>query len=69
MECIDVAFELDINGSRRTISLAKMTNIGMNVDISKKVTIDETGYPIYNSLWEQSNVILSYILKNKKSRL
>lgn len=69
VECIDVAFELDINGSRRTISLAKMTNIGMNVDISKKVTIDETGYPIYNSLWEQSNVILSYILKNKKSRL
>ena len=63
VECTDVAFELDINGSRRTISLAKMTNIGMNVDISKDVIIDVTGYPTYNSLLEQSNVVLSYILK------
>lgn len=63
VECMDVAFELDINGSRRTISLANMSNIGMNVDISKDINIDATGYPTYNSLCEQSNVVLSYILK------
>ena len=63
MECLDVAFELDVNGSRRTISLAKMTNIGMNVDITKNVIIDETGYPVYSSLLNEANVILSYLVK------
>lgn len=69
VECTDVAFELDINGSQRTISLAKMTNIGMNVDITRNVTIDGTGYPVYSSLLNEANVILSYLVKNKMSRL
>lgn len=63
VECLDVAFELDVNGSRRTISLAKMTNIGMNVDITRNVTIDGTGYPVYSSLLNEANVILSYLVK------
>lgn len=63
VECLDVAFELDVNGSRRTISLAKMTNIGMNVDITRNVTIDGTGYPVYSSLLNEANVILSYFVK------
>ena len=63
VECLDVAFELDVNCSRRTISLAKMTNIGMNVDITKNVIIDETGYPVYSSLLNEANVILSYLVK------
>lgn len=62
IECQDVAFELDINGSRRTISVAKMTSIGMNIDITKQVQNDATGYPSYKSLLEQANVIISYLI-------
>lgn len=46
-----------------------MTNIGMNVDITRNVTIDGTGYPVYSSLLNEANVILSYLVKNKMSRL
>ena len=63
VECEDVAFELDINGSRRTISVSKMTSIGMNVDITGKVIRNNTGYPTYQSLSNEANVILSYLVK------
>lgn len=64
VECQDVAFELDINGSRRTISVAKMTSIGMNIDITKKITTNTTGYPTYKSLFQEAHNILSYLIKN-----
>lgn len=64
IECRDVAFELDINGTRRTISVAKMTSIGMNIDITKQVENDATGYPSYTSLLEQANIIVSYLITN-----
>lgn len=62
IECRDVAFELDINGSRRTISVAKMTSIGMNIDITKQIEHDATGYPSYKSLFDQANIIVSYLI-------
>lgn len=68
IECQDVAFELDINGSRRTVTVARMTNIGMNIDITKHVCNDATGYPSYESLFEQANVIISYIISKKTSK-
>ena len=62
IECQDVAFELDINGRQRTISVARMTSIGMNIDITKQVNNDVTGYPSYDSLFEQANTIISYLI-------
>lgn len=66
IECQDVAFELDINGYRRTISVAKMTSIGMNIDITKQVSNDVTGYPSYKSLFDQANIIISYLIAKNK---
>lgn len=66
VECQDVAFELDINGSRRTISVAKMTSIGMNMDITKKITTNTTGYPTYKCLFQEAHNILSYLIKNNE---
>lgn len=63
VECQDVAFELDLNGNRRTISVAKMTSIGMNIDITQRVITDNTGYPTYKSLSKESNILLSYLTK------
>lgn len=65
IECQDVAFELDINGNRRTISVAKMTSIGMNIDITNQIHIDNTGYPSYQSMFEQANVIISYLIQER----
>lgn len=65
IECQDVAFELDINGSKRTVSVAKMTNLGMNIDITPHLLADATGYPSYDSLFEQANIILSYLMSKK----
>lgn len=66
VECRDVAFELDINGSRRTISVAKMTSIGMNVDITNRTVKDSTGYPAYACLKKETDILLSYLIKNVK---
>ena len=63
LECRDVAFELDINGSRRTISVARMTSIGMNVDITGNVINNNTGYPTYKSISEEAHKILSFLQK------
>lgn len=64
IECTSVAFELNINGTTRTVSVADMTNIGMNIDISKNVHKDDTGYPSYESLNQEAHRILSYITSN-----
>lgn len=65
IECQDVSFELNILGRPRIVTVANLTKIGMNVDISKLVKIEEqTGYPSYKSLNEEAHIILSYILKN-----
>lgn len=61
IECQDVAFEIEINGNRRTISVAKLINIGMNVDITNHVDLDRTGYPTYSSLSNNAHEILTYI--------
>lgn len=67
VECRDVAFELDIHGSRRTISVAKMTSIGMNVDITNKVETDATGYATYLSLKSEADKILSYLINKQNN--
>lgn len=63
VECSDVAFELDINGSRRTISVARMTSIGMNVDITGRIINNNTGYPTYQSLSKEAHEVLSFLQK------
>ena len=67
IECQDVAFEIDINGKRRTISVAKLINIGMNVDITHHVELDSTGYPTYSSLSNNAHEILTYIKESNES--
>lgn len=61
VECQDISFELDIDGHRRSVSFANLTNIGTNVDITSRVKTDNTGYPVYASLREEAHIILSYI--------
>ena len=63
VECRDVAFELEVNGSKRTVSVARMTNIGMNVDLSKRIVTDATGYPTYSFLKSETEILLSYLIK------
>lgn len=61
-ECQDVAFELSVNGKARMVSVANITSIGMNIDITNNVAIEsETGYPTYISLYKQAHNILSYL--------
>lgn len=67
IECADVAFELDINGSHRTVTIAKLSNLGMNIDVTSEIVTDATGYPTYESLASQAHTILSYLLVNNKN--
>lgn len=62
IECRDVAFELNVNGKVKTISMANVKNIGMNVDITNTIELDNTGYPSYAALSTEAHTILSYIL-------
>lgn len=61
IECVDVAFELDINGKSRTITVADMKSIGMNLDITKQVNLGPTNYPTYECLNHEAHTILSYL--------
>lgn len=62
IECSSVSFELNINGSTRTVSVANLTSIGMNIDVTHCIECDGTGYPMYNSLHNEAHKILSYII-------
>lgn len=61
IECVDVAFELDINGKSRTVTVADMKSIGMNLDITKQVNLGPTNYPTYECLNQEAHTILSYL--------
>lgn len=61
-ECQDVAFEVSFNGKTRMLSVANITNMGMNVDVTNRVKYEgATGYPTYASLNEQAHQVLSYL--------
>lgn len=63
IECVDVAFELDINGKSRTVTVADMKSIGMNLDITQQVEFDPTHYPTYECLNREAHTILSYLME------
>lgn len=61
IECLDVAFELNINGKSRTITVADMKSLGMNLDITQQVKLGPTNYPTYECLSKEAHTILSYL--------
>ena len=63
IECVDVAFELDINGKSRTVTVADMKSIGMNLDITQQVEFGPTHYPTYECLNREAHTILSYLME------
>ena len=63
IECTDVSFDLNINGNKRKVYVANITNIGMNMDITKRIEVDGTGYPSYSCISKEANEIISYIIK------
>ena len=65
IECTDVAFELDINGKARTITVADMKNIGTNLDITQQAELGPTNYPTYDCLNREAHTILSYLMNKE----
>lgn len=65
IECVDVAFELDINGKTRTVTVADMKNIGTNLDITQQAELGPTNYPTYECLNREAHTILSYLMKKE----
>lgn len=67
IECVDVAFELDINGKSRTITVADMKSIGMNLDVTQQIELGSTKYPTYESLNHEAHTILSYLTEERNN--
>lgn len=67
IECVDVAFELNINGKSRTVTVADVKNIGMNLDITQQVELGPTNYPTYESLNHEAHIILSYLTEEENN--
>ena len=63
IECVDVAFELAIDGKSRTVTVADMRSIGMNLDITQQVILGPTNYPTYECLNHEAHTILSYLME------
>lgn len=61
IECADVAFELKIGDKVKTISIGRLSNLGTNMDITGKITEGDDGYPLFDSVNEQAQELLSYI--------
>ena len=66
VEYADVAFELKMGGKVKTVSIAKINNLGTNVEITDSVQIATNGYPTYQSLLAEAQKILSYIKDEKE---
>lgn len=67
IECLDVSFELDINGKSRTVTVADMKSIGMNLDITQQVDLGPTNYPTYKCLNHEAHIILSYLMEGNSN--
>lgn len=61
VECADVAFQVKIGDRKRTVSIARLENLGTNLDVTHEVTISEDGYPTYESLHREANRLISEI--------
>jgi len=61
IEYADVAFELKIGDSTRTVSIARINGLGTYLDISDCVKRGSNGYPTYDSLQYEAKKLLSYI--------
>lgn len=68
IECVDVVFELEIDGKTRTVTVADMKNIGMNLDITRQVVLGPTNYPTYECLNHEAHTILSYLTEKGEPR-
>lgn len=66
VEYADVAFELKMGGKVRTVSIARINNLGTNVEVTDSVEIAPNGYPTYPSLLVEAQKILSYIKDEKE---
>lgn len=67
IEYADIAFELKIGGKTKTISIARIENLGTNIEVTDFIEIGPNGYPTYKSLLKEAQNLLSYIKDEKKS--
>lgn len=61
VECADVAFQVKIGGRKRKVSIARLENLGTNLDVTHEVTVSHDGYPTYDSIHKEANRIISEI--------
>lgn len=61
IECVDVAFQLNIGGRSRTVSMGRIGNLGTSMEITGEVELGSDGYPTFDSINRQAQELLSYI--------
>lgn len=61
IEAMDVAFKLKVNDEVKTFSLANITNLGMNLNITEYIQFGVNGYPTYSSMNQEAYKFISYI--------
>lgn len=59
--CEDVKVVVNIQGNDKTLSLQHFETLGMSMDISNDVKYNTKGYPEYDSIKTQADVLFTYI--------
>lgn len=59
--CEDVKIVVNIQGNDKTLSLQHFETLGMSMDISNDVKYNAKGYPEYDSLKVQADILFTYI--------
>lgn len=63
MTCDEVKVLVDIDGQEKTLSLQHIEKLGMSMEISKTVLYGQNGYPTFDSVKQQADILVSYIIQ------
>ena len=61
LKCDAISVTIDVEGKEKTLSLGDYTSLGFSMDVTSDIHIADDGYPTFDSIEKQADVLVSYI--------
>lgn len=61
LSCKDITVTVSIGGRDKVLSMQNIQSLGMVMDITNSIHLGDNGYPTFNSINNQANLLVSYI--------
>lgn len=61
LKCDAITITIDVEGKEKTLSLGDYTSLGFSMDVTDDIQIGDDGYPTFDSIEKQADILVSYI--------